>query len=58
MSRIAEIIAQVEKGEPVDIRRVLQLQSLDAALRDEQYAAEWLQREKDADDDLQQLVNK
>jgi hypothetical protein len=52
MSRLDEVIAQVEKGEPVDCGHVLTLMALDVAKADERYAASAAERQDAADEQL------
>jgi len=56
MSRLDEVVKQIEQGEPVDWGRLSLLQSLDLALIGEQFAASAAQRERDADDQLAELL--
>jgi hypothetical protein len=52
MSRIAELRDAVERGESVDLDRLAALQALDAAVADEQFAAEATARQEAADAEL------
>lgn len=49
-SRIATLIGQVERGEDVDLNRVLTLQALDAAKVSEDFVIDALVAERQADD--------
>ena len=48
-SRLASVIDRIEKGEEVDIRRVLTLQALDVALAGELFLLDALDGEDQAD---------
>ncbi len=52
MSRLAEVISKVERGEPVDLRRVGLLLALDTAAADEAFVKEMATLRDQADDQL------
>ena len=58
MSRIAEVIRQVEAGEPVDWPLVGRLQALDTALAGEEFVAEAKQIQEEADEQLRQFISR
>lgn len=55
-SRIAAVIASVEKGEHVDTERVLALQALDVARSGELFAVEFMDSERLADDEFARAI--
>lgn len=50
-SHLTDLIGRVERGEALDLSRVLALQSLDVARIGEQFVRDALQAERSADDD-------
>lgn len=52
MSRLAEVISKVERGEPVDLRRVELLLALDTALAGEAFVQEMATIRDQADEQL------
>ncbi len=52
MSRLTEVISKVERGEPVDLRRVGLLLALDTAAADEAFAQEMATIRDQADEQL------
>lgn len=57
MSRLEALRELVEQGQPVDLGRVKVLQSLDAAIADEQFATEAARRQQEADDAIRGYAN-
>ena len=55
-SRLAKVIRQVEAGETVDAKQVLELQALDIARVGELFALETIKYEREADDRLEQQL--
>jgi len=53
MTRMESMRDMIERGENVDFRRVLILLALDQVVADEQYVAEALKRQEDADHEIQ-----
>lgn len=56
-NRLTEVIGQVERGEEVDVNRVLALQSLDIARAGQLFLADALKREDEADEQFRQLLS-
>ena len=52
MSRLTELVAKIEKGEPVDLQRVSLLLALDAVVADERFVAEMATIRDQADEQL------
>lgn len=48
-SRLAKCIGQVERGEPVDVKRIALLQALDAARAGELFLLDWIDGEETED---------
>lgn len=55
-SRIADVIERVERGEPVDYRRLLTLQSLDIVRAGELFTLEAIQAERAADEAMEKAI--
>ena len=54
--RLSGVADAIAAGEDVDFGRVLQLQALDIAIVGEQFVAEQLQRQEEADETIRQLI--
>ena len=55
-SRLAEMQAAIERGEPVDQRRLARLQALDIALSGRKHVQEALDEEAAADEQFRKLL--
>ena len=55
--RLSVAAAQIEKGEPVDWRKLSQLQAVDCATAGQLALADAIEREDQADERLQQLLD-